>query len=127
MVTNFIFIEEGSVDAENLRKMVENCGDAKIITYRQGATKPELVSIENNNLENNIKGIEDRTMNRMISLLYDFLHEEKIHIEYDTSAFDAGAGRCAYQDVATMIYQGDRECFMTDFEAYINKNKDRDN
>lgn len=40
MIKTFIFVEDGSVDVDDLTKSVGN--DVKVITYRQGATMPTI-------------------------------------------------------------------------------------
>ena len=81
MVNNFVFIEEGSVDKENLRKILDNSGmtNANIIRYKQGTTKPELITIENDDSQINLvehnKNITEMNTAKILTCLVKFLHE----------------------------------------------------
>lgn len=81
MVNNFIFIEEGSIDTNNMLKLLQNSGmtDANIIRYKQGMAKPELINLECEseqvNLVEHDKGVAARTEAKIISGLLKFLHE----------------------------------------------------
>lgn len=43
--THLLFVEDGSVDIDNLMPELEKCG-VKVIVYRQGSQKPELIKLK---------------------------------------------------------------------------------
>lgn len=43
MIKNIIYVEDGSVDVDELREVVGS--DTRIIIYRQGAPKPEVLTL----------------------------------------------------------------------------------
>ena len=76
MTNNFIFIEDGSVDTNNMLKLLQNSGmtDANVIRYKQGTTKPELVSIESD--DELVNATERRTIKNVLDILDKFIAEK---------------------------------------------------
>ena len=117
MTNNFIFIEEGSVDTENMRKILDNSGnaDVKFITYRQGAAKPELVSIESN--DDVVEEIEKRTTNKILDALAMFLNDRtERHMETSADLFTMNE-----KFINKLIFRGTFDEFMKQFEDYLIK------
>ena len=119
MLKNFIFIEDGRVDAENLRKLTDNTG-AKIIVYRQGSPKPELVSVEySENVKNQDIFLEE-VKHAFLKALADYLREtareettsEELHYDYQILRMP---------DSFRTIYPGSIYEFMQHFERRLEK------
>ena len=117
MVKNFIFIEDGSVDLENMRKILDNSGntDVKFITYRQGAAKPELVSIERSDATQNPEVYKEEAKEKLLSVLLDYLHIHTIksverHHNYLTITDDV---------IHKMLYLGTPESFIEHFKNFM--------
>ena len=115
MVKNFIFIEDGSVDLENMRKILDNSGnaDVKFITYRQGAAKPELVSIEQSEATQNPDVYKKEAEEEILKGLYTFLIERTER----TSNLDHISRDILFRT----IYNGHIDDFMTEFKNFLNK------
>lgn len=129
MVKSFIFIEDGSLDTENLRKIMDNSGnaDVKFITYRQGAAKPELVSIENNEPVKNMsayrKEIIEMHRNVVLKALETFINDKvERHVETD---FDHFYQKGVYHH--KLIYRGDTDDFTKQFEHFLKHEYDGSN
>ena len=81
MVNNFIFIEEGSLDTNNMLKLLQNSGmtDANVIRYKQGTAKPELINIESEgsqiSLVEHDKNLKKLTEAKITASLLKFLNE----------------------------------------------------
>lgn len=46
-VKKFLFVEDGSVDTDDLAAQLENNPEIAIVFYRQGSLPPQLVDIKN--------------------------------------------------------------------------------
>lgn len=122
MVNNFIFIEDGSLDAENLNKLMKNSENAKVkfITYKQGAAKPELVSIESSEAtQQNPDVYKKEGEKETLKRLYDFLLNSFNVSQYYFDDYDAvtiqNSRRCKTS------YNGSIDNFMMEFETYLDK------
>lgn len=48
-IKQFLFVEDGSVDSDNLIETLETKNpEIKVVVYRQGAVRPQLVDMANN-------------------------------------------------------------------------------
>lgn len=45
-VKKFLFVEDGSVDTDELGRQLENNPEIAIVVYRQGSTPPQLVDVK---------------------------------------------------------------------------------
>lgn len=45
-VKQFLFVEDGSVDTDELVRQLENNPEIAIVAYRQGSTPPQLVDVK---------------------------------------------------------------------------------
>lgn len=45
-VKRFLFVEDGSVDTDDLAAQLENNPEIAIVVYRQGSTPPQLVEVK---------------------------------------------------------------------------------
>lgn len=109
MVNNFIFIEDGSVDTANLRKILDNSGntDVRFITYRQGAAKPELVSLQSN-IKQEAK--KKQIIDKVLSDLSEFIDKTMV----------CGADPMKNM-ICEMTYYGSKETFIARFEEFLNR------
>lgn len=46
--TKVLYVEDGSVDVDELEQSLK---DTKVIVYRQGAVKPDMIDVSNNPIE----------------------------------------------------------------------------
>lgn len=76
MDKQFLLVEEGSLDQNNMLKFLQNSGmtDANVIRYKQGTTKPELVSVESN--DELVNATERRTIKNVLDILDKFIAEK---------------------------------------------------
>lgn len=119
MVKNFIFIEDGSLDTENLRKILDNSGgtDVKFITYRQGTTKPELVSLEVSEAAQNPEAYKQEAKDELIKALYEFIIDNTERYCYD----DHDYMRMEHTIKCKTVYKGTVDDFMENFYKYLNR------
>lgn len=120
MKDQFLFIEEGSIDQNNMLKFLQNSGmtDANVIRYRQGAPKPELVGMQNHNdaavhqirLDAKIEQTDF-----LLQSLEEFLAK---NTEFNTF-FDTmrNAGRCIMQ------YEGTIDSFIDKFKVFLDRDE----
>lgn len=75
MVNNLIFIEDGSLNEGNLDKLRKaGITDDNFVVYRQGSTKPELVSVNNNDdVQDIVNEIEQQIKNNIFETLEKYL------------------------------------------------------
>lgn len=50
-VKKFLFVEDGSVDTDELGRQLENNPEIAIVVYRQGSLPPQLVDIKNGGIK----------------------------------------------------------------------------
>nr|DAK85949.1 MAG TPA: hypothetical protein [Caudoviricetes sp.] len=50
-VKKFLFVEDGSVDTDDLAAQLENNPEIAIVVYRQGSLPPQLVDIKNGGIK----------------------------------------------------------------------------
>lgn len=108
MVHNLIFIEDKSLDEEGLKKL-EQVGitDKNIVFYRQGATKPELVSVEQNapQLTN--------------ELLLEYLREYLDNVAGKKSESHFDSFECRFKVFNSLAIDGTLDEFMTNFRKFV--------
>ena len=116
MVNNFIFVEDGSLKQEDLKKLftVSGMSDANVIRYKQGATKPELVSVENDNRPSEVE-IMNKTIETYRNVGFGAL-EKFIIGNTQREAF--------YNDILCrnqhkIIYRGSIEDFLDNFREFL--------
>ena len=116
MVKNIMFVEKGSLDANNynkLLKQIENT-NVKVVEYEPCMTKPEMVSIEDNaQVEENKAKIVNETMDNFLNALTEYL--SGITTQYID--FDNIENREKHR----MMYHGSRESFMANFLEFLNR------
>ena len=117
MVKNFIFIEDGSVDVENMRTILDNSGNTgvKFITYKQGANKPELVSIESSEFTQNPEVYKQEARETMLTYLYDFLLEHTERLSYVEPDHATIMSNIRYKTT----YHGTMDELIDNFKRYI--------
>lgn len=123
MDKQFLLVEEGSLDQNNMLKFLQNSGmtDANVIRYKQGTTKPELVSIESN--DDVVEEIEKRTTNKILDALAMFLDDRtERHMETSTDLFAMNE-----KFINKLIFRGTFDEFMKQFEEYLTKFMKDDN
>ena len=119
MKDQFLFIEEGSIDALNLRKFLDVSGmtDANIIRYKQGAPKPELASIQYDDAavrQIRLDAKKEQTA-MVLKNLEDFLSKNtELHKFFDEMIY---AGRCV------MKYDGTPESFIDKFKVFMDEDE----
>ena len=119
MVNNFIFIEDGSLDAENLNKLMKNSENSKVkfITYKQGAAKPELVSIaQSEAAQQNPEVYKKEAKEEMLNHLREFLK-----IRTETTVYEEYS-YVQMKDITTYktSYRGTMDDFIGEFEHFLN-------
>lgn len=116
MVKNIMFIEKGSLDSNNHRKLLENLEktNVNIVEYETSTTKPELVSIEiNNNAEELKSHIINDTMDKILNALSEYIKERTAqYVDFDN---------LENRNIHRISYRGSRESFMADFVEFLNR------
>lgn len=123
MDKQFLLVEEGSLDQNNMLKFLQNSGmtDANVIRYKQGTTKPELVSVEGN--DDVMEEIEKRTTNKILDALAMFLDDRtERHMETSADFFTMNE-----KFINKLIFRGTFDEFMKQFEEYLKTIKDNNN
>lgn len=118
MTKEFLFVEEGSVDTNNMLKFLQNSGlnDASIIRYKQGAPKPELVSISSDPAEL-IAAVEKGTIDNVLDILAKFLDANTETI----AQTDVDVMRGLSAVVCKTVYRGTADDLIRDFKELLNK------
>lgn len=114
MVKNFVFIEDGSLNEGNLDKLRKvGITDENMVVYRQGSTKPELVSVEHETPQ--------LTNELMLKYLEEFLYEytEKKGEEYYDNQM------CRFATYYTLTAKGNVNDFMNNFKEYLSSKDDK--
>lgn len=119
MVNNFIFVEDGSLDTYNLRKLLEKSQmtEANIIRYKQGSPKPELISVNNSEIDIDTIRTEagDERENHLMDSLFEFLDKKAIkHSVRDEFTF---------QTFYNMQINETPESFIKKFKEFLNNDK----
>lgn len=121
MKNEFLFVEEGSVDQNNMLKFLQNSGmtDANVIRYKQGAPKPELVSVANDSAEL-IETAEKETVDNVLDLLAKFLDANTE--TYSQTDVMYGPHNILYRTT----YKGTVDQLIRDFKDLLNKHMGTD-
>lgn len=122
MTKEFLFIEEGSVDQNNMLKFLQNSGlnDASIIRYKQGAPKPELVSISSDPAEL-IAAVEKGTIDNVLDILEKFLDANTERVVQTTDPMYG-----PYAVVCKTVYKGTMDDLIRNFKELLNKHMGTD-
>lgn len=115
MVHNLIFIEDGSLNEGNLDKLRKaGITDDNFVVYRQGSTKPELVSVENDNRPSEVE-IMKKTIATYKNVVFGAL--EKFII--DNTQREAFYNDILCRNQHKIIYRGSIEDFLDNFREFL--------
>ena len=109
-----VFIEEGSLDKNELVKLSKNSGitDADIITYKKGTAKPELVSVEYDG-KKDIEEQKTRVKNYILNELSQFMCTNTTVLR--------NYSYVTMRDEFKTTYEGTLDDFIRNFEEQLNK------
>lgn len=124
MDKQFLLVEDGSLDQNNMLKFLQNSGmtDANVIRYRQGATKPELVSV-NNDAAELVKTVEKETVNNVLDILEKYLEANTERISQTNTDLFHPTMHVIYKTT----YRGTLDELMNAFRRLLNKYIEDDN